>query len=58
VLTTYFAPLVEQCVKVAVAAGVASPKQADAWSAEQRRRGEEDRFFAAIPFFLVSARRA
>jgi ubiquinone/menaquinone biosynthesis C-methylase UbiE len=40
-----------------VAAGTVTRKQADAWLAEQERRGREGRFFEAMPLFLASGRR-
>jgi hypothetical protein len=58
ILTTLLPPLVDLSAKAAVAAGVVSRQEADTWIAEQHRRGEQGRFFAAIPFFVVSARQS
>jgi len=58
IMTTWFPQLVEVSARAAVATGVASQKEADTWLAEQKRRGERGAFFAAVPFFIVSARRS
>jgi ubiquinone/menaquinone biosynthesis C-methylase UbiE len=57
VFRTFFPKVVEQCAKAAISTGVATQEQADAWITEQRCRGEQDRFFASIPLFMVSATR-
>jgi SAM-dependent methyltransferase len=57
IITTFFPLLIEQCAKAVVASGVAGQQQADSWVAEQHDRGAQDRFFAAVPFYIVSARR-
>jgi ubiquinone/menaquinone biosynthesis C-methylase UbiE len=56
VLTAY-SKVVEQCAKAAMSTGAATQEQTDAWVAEQRCRADQDRFFASIPLFIVSARR-
>ena len=38
IITSFFAPLVEQCAKAIVAAGVATQNQADSWIAKQQDR--------------------
>jgi ubiquinone/menaquinone biosynthesis C-methylase UbiE len=57
VFATFFPKLVEQCAKAAISTGVATHEQTDAWLTEQRCRGDQDRFFASIPLFMVSATR-
>ncbi len=47
----------ESTTNAGVAGGVVTRAQADAWLAEQARRGEVGRFFVAIPLFLASGRR-
>lgn len=50
-------PLVPSIAKVGVATGALTQKEVDIWLAEQKRRGQEDRFFLAMPIFIASARR-
>jgi hypothetical protein len=40
-----------------VTAGAVTRVQADAWLAGLAERGRRDRFFFALPFFLVRGRR-
>jgi SAM-dependent methyltransferase len=47
--------LVEGVTRAALTAGLVSAEQAATWVAEQRRRDEQGRFFAANPRFVVSA---
>ena len=51
-----FGPILAAMARAAVAADAITPVQAEAWLAEQRRRDEEGRFFAAMPILLGSAR--
>lgn len=48
-------PLLPSMVKTALAAGVFTQAEIDAWLAEQKRRGQEGRFFLAMPVFIASA---
>jgi ubiquinone/menaquinone biosynthesis C-methylase UbiE len=50
-------PLLPSMARAAVAAGVFTQKEVDAWLAEQKRRGEQGRFFMAMPVFIASAHR-
>ncbi len=54
----YAAPFLPALKAAAVGAGSLAEDVADAWLAEQRRRGEEGRFFAAMTHFLASATRS
>lgn len=58
ILTTLWPVLVDGPTRAALTAGLVSRKQAATWVAEQRRRDEQGRFFAANPHYLVSAVRA
>ena len=58
IITTWYPKLIDVLANAAVAAGVASPKETETWLAEQKDRGERGAFFAAVPIFLVSARRS
>jgi len=58
IITTWYPKLVDVLANAAVVAGVASPKETDTWLAEQKHRGERGAFFAAVPIFIVSARRS
>lgn len=53
----YAAPVLPALKAAAVAAGSVGEADADAWLAEQRRRAEEGRFFAAMTHFLASGTR-
>ena len=53
----YAAPVLPALKSAAVAAGAVEEDVAVAWLEEQRRRGEEGRFFAAMTHFLASATR-
>jgi hypothetical protein len=57
VFTAFLPKVVEQCAKAAISTGAATQEQTEAWVAEQRCRGDQDRFFASIPLFIVSALR-
>jgi ubiquinone/menaquinone biosynthesis C-methylase UbiE len=48
--------VLESMTTTGVAAGAMTREQADAWLAEQARRGEAGRFFVAMPLFLASGR--
>ncbi len=54
----YAAPFLPALKAAAVGAGSLAEDVADGWLAEQRRRGEEGRFFAAMTHFLASATRS
>lgn len=49
-------PLVPSLAKIGLATGVLTQEEVDVWLAEQKRRGQEDRFFLAMPIFIASAR--
>jgi ubiquinone/menaquinone biosynthesis C-methylase UbiE len=53
--TTLLPKLVYQCTKAAISTGAVTQEKADAWVAEQHARGDQGRFFAAVPFYIVSA---
>lgn len=53
----YAAPVLPALKAAAVQAGSVDEHAADEWLEEQRRRGEEGRFFAAMTHFLASATR-
>jgi len=53
----YAAPVLPALKAAAVSAGAVEEEVATAWLEEQRRRGEEGRFFAAMTHFLASATR-
>lgn len=53
----YAAPVLPAIKAAAVAAGAVTDDVGDAWLEEQRRRGEEGRFFAAMTHFLASGTR-
>lgn len=55
---TQMAPMLPGLVNVGVAAGVLTQEELGDWLAEQQRRGQEGRFFMAMPVFIASARRA
>jgi ubiquinone/menaquinone biosynthesis C-methylase UbiE len=50
-------PVLSSIANAGVVAGVVTRDQADAWLAEQARRGEFGQFFFAMPLFLASGRR-
>ena len=50
-------PVLGSIANAGVVAGVVTRDQADAWLAEQARRGEFGQFFVAMPLFLASGRR-
>lgn len=54
---TQMAPMLPGMMNVGVAAGVLTQDELDDWLAEQQRRGQEGRFFMAMPVFIASARR-
>jgi ubiquinone/menaquinone biosynthesis C-methylase UbiE len=56
IATTVRATLLEHATAAGLAAGVVTRHEADAWMSEQQRRSEQGRFFAANPFYVVSAR--
>ena len=58
IITTWYPKLIDVLANAAVAAGVASPRETETWLAEQKQRGERGAFFAAVPIFIVSARRS
>lgn len=51
-------PMIPAIAGTAVESGAVTRAQADAWLADQRRRGESDRFCATMPLFTASARRS
>lgn len=53
----YAAPILPALKAAAVETGLIEEERADEWLEEQRRRGEEGRFFAAMTHFLSSATR-
>ncbi|MBF6415913.1 methyltransferase domain-containing protein [Nocardia cyriacigeorgica] len=54
---TVMLPMLTGLVAAARSRGVADDAALDDWRAEQGRRAEQDRFFAAVPVFLASATR-
>jgi ubiquinone/menaquinone biosynthesis C-methylase UbiE len=58
IVTTSYPKVTEALANAAVVAGVVSPNESDTWLAEQKRRVEQGAFFAAVPIFIVSARRS
>jgi ubiquinone/menaquinone biosynthesis C-methylase UbiE len=50
------AAVLPSIVSAGVTAGVVTREQADAWLAEQQRRGQAGRFFLAMPLFVASGR--
>ena len=56
IVTTVPATLLEHATSAGLAAGVVTRTEADAWMSEQQRRSEQGRFFAANPFYVLSAR--
>jgi ubiquinone/menaquinone biosynthesis C-methylase UbiE len=50
-------PVLTSVAEGAVQAGAVSEEQAQAWLADQRRRGDRDRLVVAIPLFLAAGRR-
>lgn len=50
-------PLLESLTRPALAAGLVTDEQVEAWIAEQQRRAAEDRFCAIVPTFFATARR-
>lgn len=54
---TQMAPMLPGMMNVGVAAGVLTQEELDDWLAEQKRRGQQGRFFMAMPVFIASAQR-
>jgi SAM-dependent methyltransferase len=49
------APILPGYADAGLEAGVVDREQAEAWIADQERRGRDDRFFVAFPMFVASA---
>jgi len=58
IITTWYPKLIDVLANAAVAAGVASPRETETWLTDQKHRGKRGAFFAAVPIFMVSARRS
>jgi hypothetical protein len=50
-------PLLAGLAAAACATGAITDGQADAWTTEQARRGQDGRLFLAVPLLVVAARR-
>jgi SAM-dependent methyltransferase len=48
-------PLLAELAAAACASGAITDGQADAWTAEQARRGQDGRLFLAVPLFVAAA---